>query len=251
MTTDSELRERFALATQDVPAGPDLETSILRGRRARRRRRAGLVGGAVAGVAAAAVVAGVALGGTGSGTDRVATDPAPNRAGDFVAGTDHDELIQRVVARHLPALPRPDDVYPSDWDHAGPMPDAQFVDATDWQAAYTVAPAEELLVVSGYAPPDEKADPGCPEDRPTGGEIACHRTRGPDGWITDEAYTSGDAYVFYSTYAVRSGFTTTVLETVTASSWDDALDQRAFSAAQLHPLVTDAELVFPLPASRR
>lgn len=251
MITDSELREHFALATNDVPSGPDLELSISRGRRSRRRRRAGLLGGAFAAVTAAAAVAGIALGGSGSGSDLVATDPLPSGAADFVSGTDHDELVEQTIARHLPTLPRPDDVYPSDWDHRGPMPDADFADATDWQAAYTVSPTEELLVVSGYAPPDEKADPGCPEGRPTSDEIDCHRTRGPDGWITDDAYTTGDAYVFYSTYAVRSGFTTTVLETVAASSWDDALDQRVFVPADLHPLLTDADLAFPLPTSRR
>lgn len=255
MITDSELREHFALATRDVPAGPDLETSISRGRRTRRRRRAGLVSAAVAGVAAAAAVAGITLSGSGSETDLVATDPPPSSApatdGSFVAGTDHDELLEQTIARHLPSLPRPDDVYPSDWDHRGPMPDADFADATDWQAAYTVSPTEELLVLSGYAPPGEKADPGCPGGRTTSGEIGCHRTPGPDGWITDDAYTTGDAYVFYSTYVVRSGFTTTVLETVTASSWDEALDRRAFVPADLHPLLTDADLAFPLPASRR
>ncbi|WP_296606835.1 hypothetical protein [Nocardioides sp.] len=251
MITDSELREHFALATDDVPSGPDLETSINRGRRSRRRRRAGLLGGAVAGMIAAAAVAGIALSGSGTGSDLVATDPAPSGAADFVSGTDHDQLVERTVARHLPSLPRPDDVYPSDWDHRGPMPDADFADATDWQAAYTVSPTEELLVLSGYAPPGEKADPGCPGGRTTSGGIGCHRTPGPDGWITDDAYTTGDAYVFYSTYVVRSGFTTTVLETVTASSWDEALDRRAFVPDDLHPLLTDADLAFPLPASRR
>lgn len=255
MITDDDLRERFDLATREVPVGPGLTTSISRGRRARRRRRAGLVGGAAAGAAAVAVVAGIAFGGSDADTDLVATDQPTggSRSGpeDFVAGTDHDELVEAVVARHLPALPRPDDVYPSDWDHDGPMPDTQFADATDWQAAYTVSQTEDLLVVSGYAPPGEDPDPGCPDDQPSGGEIGCHRTRGPGGWITDNTYQGAGGYVFYSTYVTPAGFATTALQTVTATSWDEALERRAFTAAELRPLVTDGDLGFPLPASRR
>ena len=44
------------------------------------------------------------------------------------------------MAEHLPALPEPNDVYPSDSETAGPLPDDAFARATEWQAVYTAEP---------------------------------------------------------------------------------------------------------------
>ena len=78
---------------------------------------------AALGLAALAVVGMGAVGvrvvtGDDSSTVRqdapVAEAPAPASPGDFVPGTDIDEKLAAVVAAQLPALPAPDDVYPSD-----------------------------------------------------------------------------------------------------------------------------------------
>jgi hypothetical protein len=237
MTIEQELREQLDRATQDVPTGPDLTTSLTRGR-TRRRQRSGLVagGGLVAGAAAAAVVLVVAVGGTPDDTRTpVATDPTDSASapddGSFVSGTDVDETLEAVVARHLPSLGRADDVYPSDWDHRGPMPDADHADATDWQAVYTVSPHDQLLVIMAYPEPGEDVTPGLTAD---------------DSYQDDEGH-----YTFYSSYVADSGFTVNALETVAASSYQQAVAQRVLSGEELRPLVTDPELTFPFPASRQ
>ncbi len=56
-----------------------------------------------------------------------------------------------MVAGHLPSLPAPDDVYPSDSHTAGPMPDADFASAEDWQAAYTLADGHGFLLMTALA----------------------------------------------------------------------------------------------------
>jgi hypothetical protein len=259
MTIEQQLREQLERSTQDVPAGPDLAVSVSRGR-ARRRRRGMLLagGGLVAGTAVAALLLVVAVGGTSDRTGtQIATDPttsAPGAAGDgsFVTGTALDELLEAVVARHLPALGRPDDVYPSDWDHAGPMPDADHADATDWQAVYTAGPHDRLLVIMGWPKPGERAASGCAGGTPGAAQPACHRERLPGGGsVTDQSYRSDEGYTFYSSYVAGSGFTVNALETVTAGSWDRAVAGRVLASQDLGALVTDPRLTFPMPASRQ
>jgi hypothetical protein len=237
MTIEQQLRDQLDRATQNVPTTPDLGTSLSRGR-ARRRRRGGLVAGAglVAGTAAAALVLVAALGGTSHDAGApVATDPTSGAPavddGSFVSGTDTDERLEAVVARHLPGLGRADDVYPSDWDHRGPMPDADHADATDWQAAYTVSPRDRLLVIMAYPKPGEDVVPGVIAD---------------DSYQDDEGH-----FTFYSSYVSDSGFTVNALETVAATSLQQAVAERVFTGQDLRALVTDPELTFPFPASRR
>ena len=86
-------------------------------------------------------------------------------------GTQIDETMEAVIAEHLPGLGAATDVYPSDWDHNGPMPDADFADATDWQAAYDLSADEELLVFMGWPKPGEPPPTKCPE---------CEMTRCPE-----------------------------------------------------------------------
>ncbi len=155
MTTEQLLRDRLDRLTDDVPTGPDLGTSIRGrpataaygarragpGRRRGGRRRRGRRPGAWSRTTPHTVVRDVP----------VASGPAP--AADFVAGTDFDDTLAAVVAEHLPALPAPDDVYPSDSSTAGPIPDADFASAEDWQAAYTVDGHDVVLITSAAAEP--------------------------------------------------------------------------------------------------
>jgi hypothetical protein len=245
MTLEQQLREQLDRSTADVPTVPDLAATLGRGR-ARRRRRGLLTtaGGAAGAAVAAAVVVSVLAGGSVAPgeRERVATDPAATTpstttpsttagSGDFVAGTDRDEILARVVARHLPSLGAPDDVYPSDWDHAGPMPDADHADATDWQATYPIDAHTRLLVFTGYGPPDEQQ---------------------PQAGLTHSRYSNGETYVFSTSYAVAgSSFTAVALENVTADSWRQAASRRTLDAGTVDRLVADGDLAFPLPASRR
>ena len=86
-------------------------------------------------------------------------DGRPGRAGrrrrrarasptDYVPGTDIDTRMADVIAEHLPSLPAPDDVYPSDSHRPGPLPDADFARAEDWRATYTLDGSELLVIAS-------------------------------------------------------------------------------------------------------
>lgn len=254
MSPEQQLRDQLDRATRDVVGGPDLGTALMDGRAGRRRRSLVRGGVAVAALAVGGVVVASVLPlGSGESTP-VAADPTATPSSlatdvdDFVPDTDIDELLQRVVARHAPTLDRPDDVYPSDWDHAGPMPDADHADATDWQAAYTVGTDEQVLVIMGYPRPDEPSARGCIPGGSSPGQPECHTTTLPDGGsVTDENYVIDGGYVFYTMFVARSGFTVNAMETVTASSWQEAAARRELGNQTLGDLVTDPDLTFPAP----
>ena len=178
MTAEQLIRDQLDRATRDVPNSPDLETAIRQGRRRRMQRRGGAAIAAVAVLGIGTIGLRIA---TADDAQPVADDapvaeapalaPAPSAPEDFVAGTDIDQALVAVVAAHLPSLPAPDDVYPSDSHTAGPMPDADFVKAEDWQAAYTLAGGHEFLLMTALASEGPFSCQGCEHHAVPGGEI--------------------------------------------------------------------------------
>lgn len=255
MSLEQHLRDQLDRATRDVVGGPDLATAVTDGRTGRRRRHLVRGGVAVAALAVGGVLAASVLPLGSDGSTPTAADPTSAASssssvdGGFVEGTDIDEMLERIVERHVPTLDRPDEVYPSDWESRGPMPDADHADATDWQATYTASTDEQLLVFMGYPPPDEPTSSGCEGVRRSSGQPDCSSTRLPNGGsVTDDAYTTEGSYVFYTVYVSPSGFTVDALETVTASSWQQAADRRQLDYQILGELVTDPKLTFPAPS---
>jgi hypothetical protein len=233
MQLDQELRDQLTEATRDVVGGPDLRTSIEAGRRQRTTRTALLGGGAAAAVVAVTFgVASVLSGPAGSpdpgrtSPDVVApaADPGP---ADFVAGTTVDESLQETIASHLSALPAADDVYPSDWNHDGPMPEAQFANATDWQAYYTVDPSQTFRVIAGYL-----------EHASDGGEL---------GQVETSHYTSGGLFTFNTSFTTQDGFLVNASERISAPSLAAANQARSLSSGDIAALVQDPALTFPEP----
>ena len=97
-------------------------------------------------------------------TPRSATYPsavAPAAPADYVPGTTIDESLAAAIAAQLPSLPAPDDVYPSDSHTAGPIPDADFAAAEDWQATYTEN-GNEVLLITGLPSEGTNNCGGCP-----------------------------------------------------------------------------------------
>ena len=243
MSLDQQLRDHYRTTDEaDVAAGPDLGSVLRHGRRRRRTRITGVAAGAVAVVAAGAVVAATL---TGGGTD-TATDPnrGPDAAaapGDYVPGTEVDDTMRQVVAEHLPVLGDPTDVYPSDWNHNGPMPDADFAAATDWQAAYQVDEDERLLVVMGYPKPAEPT--GCPD---------CRSTTVPEGTLMTQVSWREDAgeWVFFTGLVRDDGFSVSVIDYVVSPEVADARTQRTVSNTEATDLARDPRLRFPRPAGR-
>ena len=173
MTIEQLVRDQLDRATAQVPGGPDLGTSIRAGRRRRRTTRTGL---------AVAVVAVLGLGALGVRTvaaddpptvarDAPLADAPPAAAGGFVPDTQIDEKLASVVATHLPSLPAPDDVYPSDSHTAGPMPDADFAQAEDWQAAYTLGDGHRFLLMTALASEGPFDCPACVPEAAAGGTL--------------------------------------------------------------------------------
>ncbi|GAA2124138.1 hypothetical protein [Nocardioides bigeumensis] len=255
MTTEQLLRTHFDETTREVRGGPTLQASLNAGRRGRRRT---LVAGAAGSALAVAVVAttGVLVsGGSPPSADAPATDPAGAPAAapaveDIVADADLDELLQTVVVDHLGDTPRLKlvDVFPSDWDHNGPMPDADHADATDWQAAYTVGDTDMLLFV-GYPMPGEPALDNC-SDAPDGS--ACSPVAG--GLVVENGslVADGGPVRFTTTYVgARPGVVVNLIETVPGVDVETASSQRVLTRDGVLATVTDPRLTFPLPKSRR
>jgi hypothetical protein len=235
MTTEQILRDQLDRATGDVPRLPDLERAVRRGRRQRRTRRAGL---ALAAVAVGVVGVGLAAGGvravTGDDGPAVAPDapvagaPAP----DYVAGTDIDDRMAAVIAQHLPSLPAPDDVYPSDRHTAGPIPDADFARADDWQATYTIGGSTVVVIASD--PREAQGCRGCDSEKVPGGRLYHQRytSLGPDHW-------------YFGVFFVRpDGSAVNAFESLIAPDEATAVAQRQLSDADMEALVQDQRLSF-------
>jgi hypothetical protein len=159
---------------------------------------------------------------------------------DFVAGTDVDAVMQQVIADHLPTLGAPDDVYPSDWFTNGPIADADFADATDWQAAYPVGDGEHALLLMGYPDPTEPA--GCGD---------CTQETVPGGTLTTQvSHLQGSAEWLFTTSLVRDdGFTVGLVDYVSAGRLAEAKRDRSISEADARAVVRDPRMHFPAPAN--
>lgn len=248
MNVEDQLRDHYRDDAAEMLGGPDLSAVLDRGRRRRRTRVAGGVGAGLAAVAVAAVATASVLGGstTTTGSDPArgadpAAGPADSAAGavDFVAGTDVDDTVQDVVASHLTMLGAPDDVYPSDWSTNGPIPDADFAAATDWQAAYPVADGERALVLMGYPKPGESTD--CP---------TCHEQSVPGGTLSTQVsrlQTTGE-WLFMTSLVRDDGFRVSVIDYVTAPRLAQARAARSISDADATAVVRDARMHFAPPA---
>lgn len=242
MTVEQLVRDQLARATQEVVGGPDLATSVRDGRRRRRTARVGVAAAAVAVLGLGAVGAYV-LG--GDDPQPIAHDvpvadapaPAPGAPVDFVPGTDVDETMAAVIAEHVPSLPAPDDVYPSDGKTAGPIPDSEFARAQDWQAAYTTD-AGGVLVMMGL--PEELGGWRC-------SDCGAHEVAG--GTLYHETYGTDDGRTWwFGTYFVSDdGHFVNAFESVQAPDEQTAAGQRQLSDGDLEALVQDPRLSFQSP----
>jgi hypothetical protein len=241
VTTEQIIRDQLERATRDVPDGPDLEAAIRRGRRRRLQRRGGLAVAAlsVLGLGATGVYA---LAGGDSPTvvhDSGRQAPlagAPAGPTDYVPGTDIDERLAAIVAQHLPALPAPDDVYPSDSHTAGPIADADWASAEDWQAAYTEN-GNQVLLITGLPSEGSNDCGGCPS----------HKV--PGGTVSREDYSSvgddGRTRWYFGTFFTRDdGTFANAWEIVQADDEAAASALRHVSNADLAALVQDPGLTF-------
>jgi hypothetical protein len=242
MTAEQLVRDQLDRATREVVGGPDLATSIQDGRRRRRTTRVGVAAAAVAllGVGALGVSA---LGGAdapGVAHDApVADGPGPAAPGaaapvDFVPGTDIDDSMAAAVADLLPSLPPPDDVYPSDGKTAGPLPDAEFARAQDWQAAYTTD-AGGALVMMGR--PEELGGWRCSD---------CGAQPVPGGTLYHETYSTnaGQTWWFGTYFVGDDGHFVNAFESVQAPDEGAAAGLRQLSDSDLEALVADPRLSF-------
>jgi hypothetical protein len=239
VTTEQIIRDQIERATRDVAGGPDLETAIRSGRRRRLLRRGGLAVAAVAVLGLGATGVHALAGGDGKTVvhDNGRQAPvaaAPAGPTDYVPGTDIDAKLAAVIARHLPALPAPDDVYPSDSHTAGPIPDADWASAEDWQATYTQN-GNEVLLITGL--PSELTS-GCPHScRPVPGGTMFHENSG--------SVEDGTTRWYFGTFFYRAdGTFANAWEIVDADSQKAAADQRHISDAELEALVQDPGLTF-------
>ncbi len=196
----------------------------------------GLAAVAVLGVGAACVYA-VAPGPPDHTTVRdVPVAVAPAGPTDFVAGTTIDESLAATIAAQVPSLPAPDDVYPSDGQTAGPIPDADFAAAEDWQATYTEN-GNQVLLITGLPSEGTNSCGGCPSRPVPGGTLATQ----PYSSIGDDGRTRW----YFGTYFTRDdGTFTNVWEIVTADGQREASAQRHVTDAQLAALVQDPGLAF-------
>jgi hypothetical protein len=158
----------------------------------------------------------------------------PTGPTDYVPGTDIDEKLAAVIAQHLPTLPAPDDVYPSDRHTAGPIADADWASADDWQATYTEN-GNEVLVITGT--PSEGS-------LTCGGD--CHHV--PGGTMFHENSSSvehGTQRWYFGTFVYRPhGTFTNAWEIVNADDKTAAESQRHVTDADLTALVQDPGLTF-------
>jgi hypothetical protein len=238
MSIEQQLMEHYQ-STNEAVGGPDLATVLGAGRRRRRVRTGGAIGVAAALVTVSAVVVTSYAGGSSPTKvthlkDNVA--PAASSS-DFVPGTDIDDAMQRVIAEHLPGLGDATDVYPSDWFHNGPMPDSNWVNATDWQAVYELDSTGKVLVIMGYPKPGESTDcPTCGQKEVPGGTLLTQ---------TSKNEVTGDFH-FLTSFVRDDGFTVSLIDYVTAPDMKTALKARSVRHGA-PALVEDSRLHFPEP----
>jgi len=240
VTTEQIIRDQLERATRDVPGGPDLDAAIRRGRRRRFQRRGGLAVAAIAVLGLGATGVYAVAGGDGrtvvhdSGRQAPLAG-APAGPTDYVPGTDIDEKLAAIVAQHLPALPAPDDVYPSDSHTAGPIADADWASAEDWQAAYTEN-GNQVLLITGL--PSEGPDcEGCSGHKVPGGTLY----REDSSSVGDDGRTR---WYFGTFFARDDGTFANAWEIVRADGEAAAAGQRQVSNADLADLVQDPGLTF-------
>lgn len=240
MSSDTDIRRAYSRVTDDASSGPDLAEVLARGRGARRRRTRLRVAAAT-GVAAAVVAAGVLVPRATDADDGVAP-AAPPAATDYVAGTTVDETVVSAVAAHLPGLAQPRDVFPSNVDHNGPMPDRDFAAATDWQAEYDVAGGGFFRLLLAHA--EKPYVPLCDD---------CLRTDVPGGRIgVDRIQSNADIdahhpWAFRVVFQGDDGRIAIATEKVAGDTLSSAQQARTFTDAQLAELVQDPTLTFPYP----
>jgi hypothetical protein len=246
MTAEQLVRDQLDRATHEVVGGPDLTTSIRNGRRRRRTTRVGVAAAAVAVLGLGAVGA-HALGGGDRGA--VAHDvpvadgpapapPLPAAPVDFVPGTDVDDTMAATIAERLPALPAPDDVYPSDSNTAGPIPDSEFARAQDWQAAYTTDTGGALVMM------------GLPEELGGWRCSDCNAHDVPGGTLYHQAYSTDDdggTWWFGTYFVADDGHFVNAFESVQAPDEQTATGQRQLSDHDIEALVEDPRLSFTRP----
>jgi hypothetical protein len=242
MTVEQLLRDQLDRATHDVVGGPDLATSIREGSRRRRTTWVGVAAAAAAVLGLGAVGAHALTGGEDRSVahDAPVADgpapvaPAPAGPVDFVPGTDIDDSMAAVIAERLPALPAPDDVYPSDSHTAGAIPDADFGRAQDWQATYTTATGGALVImglpeeIGGWRCGD------CSTQQVAGGTLY-HQTYSTDG---------GHLWWFGTFFVGDDGHFANAFESVQAPDEQAAAGQRQLSDSELEALVQDRRLSF-------
>lgn len=238
MITESDIKHAYARAAEDTPPGPDLAAVLDQARGARRRRtrvRAVVAVGLAAVVTGGAVVVPHLL-----PDPQAPATPAPPAAQDFVAGTSVDEAIAEAVARHLPALGAPRDVFPSDSEHNGPMPDADFARAEDWQAEYDLPDGGLLRLLVAH--PAAGAAYDCP---------TCEWRAVPGGRTWSQASQLGtndvEGWRFLVLFAAGSGYRLSVIEDVPVPGRSAAEAARTTTDAQLLELAQDPQLTFPAP----
>ena len=239
MTTEQIVRDQLERATRDVVGGPDVERAVRSGRRRRRLRRGGLAVAAVTVLGLGVVGVQAATGGDARQVAHdapVADAPAAATSAppDFVPGTDVDETMAAAIAEDVPSLPAPDDVYPSDDKTAGPIPDAQFAQARDWQSAYTTSDGD-VLVMMGHA--EELGGwrcRDCDEEKVAGGTL----------YRQDYSTDAGATWWFTISFVRDDGSFVNVLESVGAPDQQGARDQRHVSDAQMAALARDPRLTF-------
>jgi hypothetical protein len=241
VTTEQIIRDQLERATRNVPRGPDLETAIRSGRRRRMLRRGGLAVAAVAVLGLGATGLHAVTGGDGGTVvhdqgRRAPLAAAPAAPTDFVPGTDIDEKLAAIVAQHLPALPAPDDVYPSDSHTAGPIDDADWASAEDWQAAYSEN-GNQVLLITGLPSEGPVECGGCPSHQVPGGTVY----RDDSSSIGDDGKTRW----YFGTYFARDdGTFANAWEIVQADDEEAAAARRHVSNADLAALVQDPGLTF-------
>jgi hypothetical protein len=157
------------------------------------------------------------------------------------------------VAAHLSPLPEAGDVYPSDWNTDGPLPDGQAKNATVWQAVYHLDGGQRVTVLMSKKIPGGVDGPYC---SPLGAQHdsaqpRCSTVHTAGGVVVSDAYSEtaagAPAFVFETTFTRPDGSQAVALDRVRAPSWHDAKAQVAFTRDELQQLVIDPALDFPDP----